>query len=179
MPKVLAVIMELLLAVVFLWLLSFLVTFLHEFGHALGYMLGAGGRRWHIRVGSGKVLLDTKVLTVKAFPFDGYFSPLEKKIDSHAKLIMVLAGGPVLSLLLVVGLLVLKTSGISIHPEIFGPESMDFLSNYALWMSIGMLIITARPGHYSSGENNGMATDGQKIINVIKKIKSGSEEEKE
>ena len=86
MPRIIAVILELLGAVCALWLMSFLSTFLHELGHALGYMLATGGRRWHIRVGWGKRLLHTKALTVGLWVFDGVFTPSQREFDTRAKL---------------------------------------------------------------------------------------------
>ena len=65
MPRIVAVIVELAIFACALWGLLFLSTFLHELGHALGYRNAAGGRRWHIRVGSGRILMDTRRLTVK------------------------------------------------------------------------------------------------------------------
>ena len=44
MPKIIAVIIELVILVCGLWVLTFLSTFLHEFGHAIGYMIAAGDR---------------------------------------------------------------------------------------------------------------------------------------
>ena len=92
MLKILAVIIELLVALCALWFLSFLSTFLHELGHALGYMLATGDKHWHIRVGWGKRLLHTKALTVNLLVFDGRFTPSENKFDTRAKLIATLSG---------------------------------------------------------------------------------------
>ena len=64
MLKILAIIIELFASIFVLWVLTLLSTLLHEFGHAIGYMLARGDRQWHIRVGWGKRLLNTKALTV-------------------------------------------------------------------------------------------------------------------
>ncbi len=45
-------------------------------------------------------LLHTKALTVNLLVFDGVFTPSAKKINTKAKLITTLSGGPVVSLLL-------------------------------------------------------------------------------
>ena len=106
MPKIIAIIIEFAIFVCALWVLTFLSTFLHEVGYALGYMIATGDRHWHIRVGSGKKLLNSKRLTAKLLPFDGFFTPLEKnRIDTATKLMIILSGGPVVSLILVIGLL--------------------------------------------------------------------------
>ena len=97
MPKMIAVIIETVVLVCALWLLSFMAIFMHELGHALGYMLSTLNRHWHIRVGSGKRLLKTKRLTVKLLVFDGEFIVAGNTVDSKAKLISTLSGGPILS----------------------------------------------------------------------------------
>lgn len=73
MPKMIAIVIEFAALIGIFWVLWFLSTFLHEFGHALGYMLATGDWHWHIRVGWGKRLLNTKALTVNLFVFDGFF----------------------------------------------------------------------------------------------------------
>ncbi len=94
MPKIIAVIMEVLVCLFALWFTAFFSTLFHEFGHAVGYMLATGDRHWHIRVGWGKQLLDTKRLTVNLFVFDGYFTPEVKEFKTKARLIIMLLGGP-------------------------------------------------------------------------------------
>ena len=69
MPKIIAALAEVAVFILVMWVLTFLPTFLHELGHALGYMLSTGGRHWHIRVGFGKKLLETKPLTVNLLIF--------------------------------------------------------------------------------------------------------------
>jgi len=64
-----AIIVELAIYAGALWLLFFLSTFLHEAGHAAGYLLATKDTHWHIRVGWGKRLLDTRSLTVNLLPF--------------------------------------------------------------------------------------------------------------
>ena len=126
MPKIIAVITELAVFLCVLWVIAFLSTFLHELGHALGYMLATGDRHWHIRVGWGKRLLNTKALTVNLLVFDGFFTPSEKKIDNKAKLVMTLLGGPAFSLLLAVGLLALRFGGLSFQSDFFADGAVDF-----------------------------------------------------
>lgn len=81
MLKILAIIIELFASIFVLWVLTLLSTLLHEFGHAIGYMLATGDRHWHIRVGWGKRLLNTKALTVNLLVFDGFFTPSGKEIE--------------------------------------------------------------------------------------------------
>ena len=169
MPKIIAVIIELVIFVCALWLLTFLSSFLHELGHALGYMIATGDRLWNIRVGFGKRLLKTKRLTVKLIPLDGYFTPLEKdKINTRAKLIAILSGGPIVSLILVIGLAFLNFGGISFNSEVITPEAIEFFINAAFFINLFILIMSLIPAHYFLGEIKGLETDGLQIINAFK-----------
>lgn len=168
MPRIIAVITELLVCLCALWMISFLSTFVHELGHAVGYMLATGDRHWHIRVGSGKKLLETKSLTVKLFVFDGRFKPAENRIGSGKELVSTLIGGPAASLVLVVALLLLRSGNVSSGSGILAAVAMESLSSYALFCNLFILISSVIPAHYFFGEIRGMETDGLQIINAIK-----------
>ena len=169
MPIVFAVITELLVSVCAMWFLVFFSTFSHELGHALGYMLATGDRNWHIRVGWGKQLLHTRALTVNLLVFDGFFSPSEEKIDTRAKLIATLAGGPVVSLLLVLGLSYLRFGGFSFRSDLLAEGTIGFFLNYALFMNLFILLLSVVPGHYFHGKVKGLETDGMQILHALKK----------
>ena len=166
-----AVIIELLVFLCALWVLSFLSTLLHELGHALGYMLATGDSHWHIRVGWGKRLLTTKALTVNLLVFDGFFTPSEKKIDTKAKLIATLSGGPAVSLLLVLGLWVLRSGGVSFQSDILADGVIESFLNFALFLNLFILLLSVAPVRYFHGEVKGLETDGLQIIHAIKKYK--------
>ncbi len=168
MPGIIAVITEVLVCIAAMWVISFLSTFLHEFGHAVGYMLSTGGRRWHIRVGSGKKLFETKAVTVNLSVFDGYFEPAENRVNTKGKLISTLAGGPAASLVLAAAMLLLKSGGVSYSFGIFAPGAIEYLINFAFFYNVIMLAFSVVPVHYFFGANKGMETDGLKIINAIK-----------
>ena len=168
MPRIIAVITELFVCVCVLWVMSFLSAFLHELGHAVGYMLSTGDRHWHIRVGWGKRLLNTKPLTVNLLVFDGLFTPSEKKIDTKAKLIMTLLGGPVFSLLLVAGLAALRFGGLSFQSDFFADGAIDSFLNIALSVNLFILVLSVIPVHYFYGKIKGLETDGLQIIHAIK-----------
>ena len=172
MPKIFAVIIELVIFVFSLWVLFFLSTFLHELGHALGYMVATGDRHWNIRVGWGKRILNTKRFSVGLLPFDGFFTPLgEKKIDTTAKLIAVLSGGPAASLILVAGLLLLRFGGITVDSEVITTDAIEFFINCALSINLFVLVLSLIPTHYFLGETKGLETDGLQIINAIRNKK--------
>ena len=170
-PKIIAIIIELAVSFAALWVLSFLSTFLHELGHALGYMFATGDGHWHIRVGWGKRLLDTKALTVNLLVFDGFFTPLGKKLDTGAKLITTLSGGPIVSLLVVLGLLTLKYGGVSVRSGIFADGAIEFFFNFALFLNLSILVLSLIPVRYFFGGIKGLETDGLQIIHAVKKHK--------
>ena len=173
MLKTVAIIIEIVICVCAMWLLFALSTFLHEVGHALGYRIATRDRHWHIRVGWGKCLLKTKRLTVNLLPFDGYFTPLEKsKIDTTAKLIAILSGGPAVSLILVIGLSLLIFGGISIHSEVIAPSAIETFISSAFSINLVILVLSLIPTHYFLGEIKGLETDGLQMINAIKKHNS-------
>ena len=136
MPKMIAVIIETVVLVCALWLLSFMAIFMHELGHALGYMLSTLNRHWHIRVGSGKRLLKTKRLTVKLLVFDGEFIVAGNTVDSKAKLISTLSGGPILSFISVAVLLLLRFGGMALDSDIILSSAIEYFINYALISNI-------------------------------------------
>ena len=178
MPRMIAIIIELIILVCGLWVLAFLSTFLHELGHALGYMIAAGGRGWSIRVGFGKCILKTKRLTFGLLPFDGFFTPLgEKKIDTAAKLIATLSGGPAASLILVAGLLLLRFGGITFDSEVITADAIVFFINTALYINLFIFVLSLLPTHYFLGEIKGLETDGLQIINAIKRQRRNDNEE--
>lgn len=168
MPKMIAVIMETVVFVCALWLLSFMAIFMHELGHALGYMLSTLNRHWHIRVGSGKRLLKTKRLTVKLFLFDGEFTVVGNTVDSKAKLISMLSGGPILSFISVAVLLLLRLGGMALKPDIILSSAIEYFIDYALISNTSMFLATVLPFRYFLGEIKGMESDGLQLINAIK-----------
>lgn len=169
MPRLLAIIFELALYVGALWLLFFLSTLLHEAGHAMGYLLATGDTHWHIRVGWGKSLLDTKGLSVNLLPFDGFFTPLRReKIDSKAKLIMTLSGGPIASAIVVVGLLLVKCGGMPIHSGVIASSAVESLVESALFVNLSILLLSVIPAHYFFGEIKGMESDGLQIAKALR-----------
>ena len=169
MPRIIAVIVELLVSVCALWAIFFLSTFLHELGHAAGYMLATGDRRWHIRVGWGKRLLNTKRLTVNLLVFDGFFTPDEKEFGTKAKLIAMLLGGPVFSLLLTAGLFVLRSGGLSVRSAILSDSAVRFFLDTAFSVNLFILVLSLVPARYFFGKIRGLETDGLQIVHALRR----------
>ena len=94
MPDTLAYPLEILIFLLLFWLLSFFSALLHELGHAAGYKIATGDSHWQIRIGSGKRLIHTRKFTVKLFVIDGFFCPLDDKMDTPAKRITMLGRPP-------------------------------------------------------------------------------------
>lgn len=169
MPKIIAAVVELAVCACVLWTITFFSTFFHELGHAVGYMLATKDKRWHIRVGWGRRLLNTKKLTVNLLVFDGYFSPSEKKFDGKAKLIVMLLGGPVFSLLLAGGFLALKYSGLSFQSDFFSDGAIEFFLNTALYVNLYLFVLSLAPIRYFYGKVKGLETDGLQIIHAVRR----------
>ena len=105
-------------------------------------------------------------------PFDGFFTPLEKnRIDTTAKLITILSGGPAVSLILVIGLLLLRSGGMSFQSEIITASAAETFISTALYGNLAILVLSLIPGHYFFGEIKGVETDGLQIIKAITRKK--------
>ena len=169
MPKLIAIIIELAIFVCACWVLSFFSLFVHEIGHAIGYMIATGNGKWHVRVGWGKHLINTKGLTINLIPLDGFFKPLEKgKVDTMPKMIAMLLGGPIASLVLVIVLAVLKFGGVVVNSEVISSSAIESLISIAFFFNVFILVLSALPIHYFFGEVRGLESDGLQIINAIK-----------
>ncbi|MBO4873052.1 MAG: hypothetical protein J5496_06525 [Lachnospiraceae bacterium] len=113
--------------------------------------------------------MNTKALTVNLLVFDGFFTPSAKKIDTKAKLITTLAGGPVFSLLLAAGLLAVKLSGLSFESDFLADGAMEFFLNTALSINLFIMILSLAPVRYFHGKIKGLETDGLQIIHAVKR----------
>ena len=95
--------------------------------------------------------------------------PSEKsKIDTTAKLMAILSGGPAVSLIFAAILLLAKLGGISVHAGIIASDAIEFFISCALSINLFILVLALIPTHYFHGEIKGMETDGLQIINAIR-----------
>ena len=169
MPNLITILAKTVIFICAFWVLTLISVLLHEFGHALGYMLATGDRNWHIEVGQGKKILNTKVLTVNMIVVDGFFAPAENKIETNAQLVMTLSGGPIMSLLLVAGLLVLKFGGISPVSEVLASGMIKTLYFIALFINLLILLWSVIPAHGFFRDMEDVGTDVMQIINALKR----------
>ena len=168
MPDTLAYPLEILIFLLLFWLLSFFSALLHELGHAAGYKIATGDSYWQIRIGTGKRLIHTRKFTVNLFVIDGFFCPLDEKMDTPAKRITMLAGGPLASLILLAALLAFWFSGIEIQTSVILVEPVV---SWAVFINTFILFSSVIPTRYLFGEIKGLETDGLLILNNIKKLK--------
>ena len=150
------------------WALSLISVLLHEFGHALGYMIATGDRNWNIQIGQGKQLLKTKALTVNMIVIDGFFEPVENKIDSKTQLVMTLSGGPVMSLLLVARLLVLKFGRTFLSSGIIDSGLIKAFFYSALFINFFILLWSVIPARGFFRNMDDVGTDVMQIIDALR-----------
>ena len=168
MLKVIAVIGKTAIFVCAFWVVTLLSVLLHELGHALGYMLATGDRHWHIEIGQGKKILKTKALTINMFVIDGFFTPDEDKTTSRAQQVMTISGGPVVSLLIIIGLLVLKFGGSPLSAEVFASGMISALFYAALFINFLILLWSVIPANGFFRGMEDVGTDVMQIINAFR-----------
>lgn len=161
--------MQTVLTIPLLWLMSWLSVMLHELGHAMGFGVGNGKGPWRILVGSGPELLQIGRLTLRIFPFGGYFIPDDDKEPKtkQGKLLM-LAGGPLTSLMLTVLFGVLRFA-------IFTPDlskgmlygMLVYLSAFMLLFNLFQFLFTVIPIRYRI-VCRGTVSDGMQFVHVLK-----------
>ena len=152
-----------------LWALTLLSLLFHELGHALAYTLATGDRNWHIEVGQGKKILDTKVLTVRMLVLDGYFLPDENRAGSVKQRVITLIGGPAASLLTVTGLLFLRSGGTALSREISASGLAGAVFWTALLINSFILFWSVIPGYGFFRNMEDVGSDVMQIIDTIKR----------
>lgn len=172
MPKILAVILELVITAGFFCFVLFFFTFLHELGHAMGYQLATGDKEWRIVLGTRKKLFQTKRITVKWIPFSGYmYDPVESKADTRAKRIAMYSGGPLVSLLFTILFFILRSGNLPvIESDILTQDALEGMVDIAFSYSLIQLISTIIPMRYpgSFGPYKGSKSDGLRILEELK-----------
>ena len=157
--------------IILIWLLCLLSVLFHELGHALGYRISDWKAEWKVFAGSGPAIISTPRFIFRLFPAGGYFVPKEDAKTNRGKVIM-LAGGPSVSLLLTVlyGLIHFCILRV-IQPESTLYDILFPVSNFLLFFNFFQFIFTVIPIRYRI-VCRGFESDGLQIIHVLTGKKS-------
>ena len=153
--------------VILIWLLCLLSVLLHELGHALGYRISGGKAGWKVIAGSGPRMIGKSRYIFCLIPAGGYFIPEEEPETNKAKVLM-LAGGPFLSLLQAV-----LYWGICfcvfrfVQPESSLREILLPASRFLVFFNFFQFLSTAIPIRYRI-VCRGHESDGLQIIHALK-----------
>lgn len=80
----------------------------------------------------------------------------------------MLAGGPIASLVAVIGLSLLMLGDVPLNSGFLAPSAVESFLNSALFINVFTLVLSVIPTHYFHGEVRGMETDGLQILNAIR-----------
>ena len=156
--------------ILLIWLLCLLSVLRHELGHALGYQISTGKAEWKVIAGSGPEIISTPRFIFCFIPAGGYFVP-EEETKTNKEKIMMLAGGPFVSLLLTVLYGIIRFcifSFIQSESSLF--KILFPLSNFLLYFNFFQFIFTAIPIRYRV-VCRGLESDGLQIVHVLKQKK--------
>ena len=157
--------------ILLIWILCLLSVLLHELGHALGYGISGGKAGWRVVVGAGPRIIGTSRFTFRLIPAGGYFVP-DGEAETDREMIMMLAGGPLVSLLLSIlfGIIVFCISKF-VQPESDLYEIMSQTSRFLQSFNFFQFLFTVIPIRYKV-VCRGMESDVLQIIKVLKKKRS-------
>lgn len=161
--------MQTVLTIPLLWLMCWLSVMLHELGHAAGFRLGSGKGPWRVLVGSGPKLLNVGRLVLLLLPFGGYFIPDDDAEPKTKKgKLLMLAGGPLVSLLLAVLFGVLRFAVFTPDPSkgmLYG--MLVYTSAFLLIFNLFQFLFTVIPVRYRV-VCKGTVSDGLQFVHVLK-----------
>ena len=153
--------------ILLIWLLCLLSDLLHELGHALGYRISTGKAGWKVIAGSGPRIISVSKIQLNLIPVGGYFIPDEEPETDNER-IKMLAGGPLLSLLLTVLFGIIRFCILrSAQPESALYEIMFPVSIFLLYFNFFQFLFTAIPIRYRI-VCRGLESDGLQIVHVLK-----------
>ena len=153
--------------ILLIWLLCLLSVLFHELGHAFGYRISAGKAGWKVIAGSGTEIISASIFSFHLIPVGGYFVPEEEPNTNKEKLIM-LAGGPCVSLLLTVLFGILRFCIFRLmQPEGSLYEILLPVSRFLLQFNFFQFFFTAIPIRYRV-VCRGFESDGLQIVHVLK-----------
>ena len=153
--------------ILLIWLLCLLSVFLHELGHAFGYRVSAGKTRWKVIAGSGQKFFSTSRYIFRLIPVGGYFIP-EEEIKTNKEMLIMLAGGPFVSLLLTIlfGIIRFWLFRFVQHESCLF-ENLLPAANFLLYFNFFQFLFTIIPIRYKI-VCRGFESDGLQIVHVLK-----------
>lgn len=158
--------MKYITTVLLLWALCESSCLLHELGHALGHRLGGRRGAWKILVGSGATFLNTERLSLRVFPMGGYYLPEIEEESKREKLLM-LAGGPLVSLLLALLYGLLRFAVFPASNTGDGLIDWGYVSSFLFLWNLFQFLFTALPLRYRI-VNRGQESDGRQFLSALK-----------
>ena len=156
--------------ILLIWLLCLISVLFHELGHALGYRISGGKAGWRVIAGSGPEIIETSKYIFCFIPAGGYFLPEEETKTNKEKL-MMLAGGPVVSLLQAVLYWAVCFCIFSfVQPESSLWEILFPTSKFLVFYNFFQFLFTFIPIRYRV-VCRGFESDGLQIVHVLKNNK--------
>ena len=153
-----------------IWFFCLISVLLHELGHALGYRISGGKAGWRVIAGSGPEIIETSKYIFCLIPAGGYFIPEEETKTNKEKL-MMLAGGPVVSLLQAVLYWAVCFCIFSfVQPESSLWEIQFPTSKFLVFYNFFQFLFTVIPIRYRV-VCRGFESDGLQIVHVLKNKK--------
>ena len=153
-----------------IWFLCLISVLLHELGHALGYRISGGKAGWRVIAGSGPEIIETSKYIFCLIPAGGYFLPEEETKTNKEKL-MMLAGGPVVSLLQTVLYWAVCFCIFSfVQPESSLWEILFPTSKFLVFYNFFQFLFTVIPIRYRV-VCRGFESDGLQIVHTLKNNK--------
>ena len=150
-----------------IWFFCLISVLLHELGHALGYRISGGKGGWRVIAGSGPEIIGSSKLVFRLIPAGGYFLPEEEAKTNKEKL-MMLAGGPVVSLLQAVLYWAVCFCIFSfVQPESGLFEILFPTSKFLMYFNFFQFLFTVVPMRYRV-VCKGYESDGLQVIHLLK-----------
>ena len=156
--------------ILLIWFLCLISVLFHELGHALGNRISGGKAGWRVIAGSGPEIIETSKYIFCLIPAGGYFIPEEETKTNKEKL-MMLAGGPVVSLLQAVLYWAVCFCIFSfVQPESSLWEILFPTSKFLVFYNFFQFLFTVIPIRYRV-VCRGFESDGLQIVRVLKNKK--------
>ncbi|MDU2383542.1 MAG: site-2 protease family protein [Finegoldia magna] len=146
--------------IVMLYIIIFFSTFAHELGHIVMAKIFYNVKNSRIEIGKGKNILKLKKIIVNALPVYGHAYWELEDFDSYKKSsklrkIMPSLGGPLVSLLIALGFILISGNN-------YGDFYNQIIKYFIMYNSI-CFISTVLPIKYLN-----LPSDGMRILNTIK-----------